>query len=141
MDRIRVLVVEDSLTIRKHLVEGLASAPGLEVVGEAANGRRAVELCQALRPQVMTLDMMMPLMSGLAATEYVMAFCPTPIVIVSASANRGEVFKTFEALAAGAVDVIEKPTGEETDEAWAAKFVSTVKLVSRIKVITHPRAR
>jgi len=141
MDKIRVLVVEDSLTIRKRLVEVLASDPAFEVVGEAADGRRAIELCQALRPSVMTLDMMMPVMSGLAVTEYVMAYCPTPIVIVSASVNRGEVFKTFEALTAGAVEVIEKPTGAEEDEAWERHFRATVKLVSRIKVITHPRAR
>jgi two-component system, chemotaxis family, protein-glutamate methylesterase/glutaminase len=141
MNRIRVLVVEDSITIRKHLVEVLATDPDVEVVGEAGDGRQAIELCQALRPQVMTLDMMLPKMSGLAVTEYVMAYCPTPIVIVSASANRGEVFKTFEALAAGAVDVIEKPTGDETDGKWERQFVATVKLVSRIKVITHPRAR
>ena len=136
-----MLVVEDSLTIRKRLVEVLASDPAFEVVGEAGDGRRAIELCQALRPHVMTLDMMMPLMSGLAVTEYVMAYCPTPIVVVSASANRGEVFKTFEALAAGAVEVIEKPTGEEENESWEREFLATVKLVSRIKVITHPRAR
>ena len=52
-------------------------------------------------------------MSGLAATEYIMAHCPTPILIVSASTNRGELFKTYDALAAGAVDVLEKPRGDE----------------------------
>ena len=74
------------------------------------DGQRAIELCQSLRPDVMTLDMMMPLMTGVAVTEYVMAYCPTPILIVSASTNRGELFKTYEALAAGALDVLEKPT-------------------------------
>src|SRR6185295_7383262 len=70
-----------------------------------------------------------------------MAYCPTPILIVSASTNRGELFKTYEALAAGAVEVLEKPTGDETDEEWEQKFVLTLKIVSRIKVITHPRLR
>jgi two-component system, chemotaxis family, protein-glutamate methylesterase/glutaminase len=83
----------------------------------------------------------LPVMSGLAATEYVMAYCPTPILVVSASMNRGEVFKTFDALSAGAVDVLEKPRGDGTDDDWAEHFVATVKLVSRIKVITHPRGR
>ena len=136
-----MLVVEDSLTVRKRIVEVLAASPDLEVVGEAEDGRRGIELCQSLRPDVVTLDMMMPVMSGLAVTEYLMAFCPTPILIVSASLNRGEVFKTFEALAAGAVDVLEKPIGDEEDEAWERKLVSTIKLVSRIRVITHPKAR
>ena len=64
-----------------------------------------------LRPDVVTMDMMLPVMSGLAATEYIMAHCPTPILVVSSSTNRGELFKTYEALAAGAVDVLEKPLG------------------------------
>ena len=106
----RVLVVEDSLTVRKRLVEMLSAEPDIEVVGEAEDGKRAIELCQQIRPDVVTLDMMLPVMSGLAATEYIMAHCPTPILIVSASTNRGELFKTYEALAAGAVDVLEKPT-------------------------------
>jgi two-component system chemotaxis response regulator CheB len=119
----------------------LSAEPDLEVVGEAENGKRAIELCGALRPDVMTLDMMLPIMSGLAATEYIMAYCPTPILVVSSSTNRGELFKTYEALAAGAVDVLEKPTGREPEGAWERQFVAAVKRVSRIRVITHPRAR
>lgn len=141
MAKTRVLVVEDSLTIRKRMLEVLAADPDLEVVGEASDGKRGIELCQLLRPDVVTLDMMLPLMSGLAATEFIMAYCPTPILIVSASTNRGELFKTYEALAAGALDVLDKPLGNEPDGAWERKLVSSVKLISRIKVITHPRAR
>jgi len=85
--------------------------------------------------------MMMPVMTGLAATEYIMAHCPTPILIVSASVNRGELFRTYDALAAGAVDVLDKPTGKEPDGDWERRFITTLKLVARIKVITHPRAR
>jgi two-component system, chemotaxis family, protein-glutamate methylesterase/glutaminase len=141
MKRLRILVVEDSLTIRRRFCEILAADPELEVVGEAEDGKRAIELCEALRPDVMTLDMVMPVMSGLTATEYIMAYRPTPILIVSASTNRGELFKTYDALAAGAVDVLEKPTMDDFDEAWEQRFVAAVKLVARIKVITHPRAR
>lgn len=138
---IRVLVVEDSPTVRARLVEVLAAAEGITIVGEAQDGRQAIEMCQSLRPDIVTLDMMLPVMSGLAATEYIMAHFPTPILIVSASTNRGELFKTYDALAAGAVDVLEKPRGTEPDDAWERRLVATVKLVSRIKVITHPRAR
>jgi two-component system, chemotaxis family, protein-glutamate methylesterase/glutaminase len=141
MAKIRILVVEDSVTVRKRLVEVLASDPELSVVGEAADGKEAIELCGALLPDVVTLDMMLPVMSGLAATEYIMAHFPTPILVVSASTNRGELFKTYEALAAGAVDVLEKPSGTDPDGAWEARLLSTIKLVARIKVITHPRAR
>lgn len=126
--------------MRNHLLEVLGAEPDIEVIGEAEHGKRAIELCQQARPDVITMDMMMPVMSGLAATEYIMAHRPTPILVVSASVNRGELFKIYEALAAGAVDVLEKPTGVD-DGAWDRRFVATVKLVARIRVITHPRAR
>jgi two-component system chemotaxis response regulator CheB len=138
---IRVLVAEDSLTVRRRLVEVLSDDPELRVVGEAADGRQAIELCQRLRPDVVTLDMMMPVMTGVAAAEYIMAYCPTPILVVSASTNRGELFRTYDALAAGAIDVLDKPRGDEPDGTWEARLRGTVKLVSRIKVITHPKAK
>jgi two-component system chemotaxis response regulator CheB len=141
MTPIRVLIVEDSLTIRKRLREVLESNPEFEVIAEAADGKQAIELCAQLRPDVMSLDMMLPVMTGVAATEYIMAHCPTPILIVSSSTNRGELFKTYDALAAGAVDVLEKPSGDEKDGEWEHRYLSALKLVSRIKVITHPRAR
>lgn len=141
MRKVRVLVVEDSVTVRRAICDILASDPDFEVVGEAEDGKRAIELCGSLRPDVVTLDMMLPVMTGVAATEYIMAHFPTPILIVSASTNRGEVFRTYDALAAGAVDVMEKPTGEEPPGSWEQRFLSAVKIVSRIRVITHPRAK
>lgn len=141
MARLRILVVEDSMTVRRRLCETLAGDPGIEVVGEAGDGKQAIELAAALRPDLVTMDMMLPVISGLGATEYIMAHCPTPILIVSASVNRGELFKTYEALAAGAVDVLEKPNGDEPEGAWERRLIAAVKLVARIPVITHPRAR
>lgn len=138
---VRVLVAEDSISVRKRLVEVLGEDPDLHVVGEAADGKQAIELCQRLRPDVVTLDMMMPVMTGVAAAEYIMAYCPTPILVVSASVNRGELFRTYDALAAGAIDVLDKPTGREPDGAWEARFRAAVKLIAKIKVITHPRAK
>ena len=138
---IRVVVAEDSLTVRKRLVEVLSDDPDLEVVAEAADGREAIEAVERLRPDVVTLDMMMPVMTGVAAAEYIMAYCPTPILVVSASTNRGELFRTYDALAAGAIDVLDKPNGEAPAQAWEERLRATVKLVSRIKVITHLRAR
>src|SRR5258706_11089254 len=137
----RVLVVEDSLTTRKYLVKVLASKPDFAVVGEAEDGKQAIELCRTLRPDIVTLDMMLPVMSGVAVTEYIMAYCPTPILIVSASTNRGELYKTYDALAAGAVDVLEKPGGDDTGHDWERNFLAAVRIVSKIRVITHIRAK
>jgi two-component system chemotaxis response regulator CheB len=137
---IRVLLVEDSSTMRYHLRESLAADPELEVVGEALDGGPAVEMVGRLRPDVVTMDMMLPTMSGLVATEHIMAEHPTPILVVS-SADRQELFSTYNALAAGAVDVLEKPRGDASDVDWGRRLRSAVRLVSRIRVITHPRAR
>ncbi len=159
---LRALVVEDSITIRKYLA-GVLRARGVEVVGEAADGQSAVDLCRTLRPDVVTMDMILPVLSGLAATEQIMAYSPTPILIVSASVNRGEMFQTYDALAAGAVDVFDKvragaqpasgpagvssgdsssvPLGVKVQQDWEERFVAAVRMAARIKVITHPRAR
>jgi two-component system chemotaxis response regulator CheB len=138
---LRVLVVEDSLTVRKRIVEAFENASDFEVIGEASDGKRGIELCERRRPDVVTMDMMLPVMTGLAATEYIMAYCPTPILIVSASTNRGELFRTYDALAAGAVDVLEKPLGSEPDGDWERQLLDAARRVARIRVITHPRAR
>jgi len=67
---------------------------------------------------MITMDIMLAGHERPCGTEYIMAHCPTPILVVSASINRGELFKIYDALAAGAVDVLEKPTGTEADGTW-----------------------
>lgn len=136
---VRVLVVDDSLTVRRRLADVIERHPGFELVGEAENGRQAVELCRRLRPDVVTMDMVMPDMDGLAATEQIMAHCPTPILVVSSSMNRGEVYQTYEALAAGAVDVLDK--ANESSKEWEDRLLSALRIASKVRVITHPRGR
>lgn len=137
---IRVLIVEDSATMRQHLRSSLAADPELVIVGEAGDGAEAVELCRRLRPDVVTMDMMLPRMSGLAATEQIMAECPTPILVVS-SAGRQELLNMYDALAAGAVDVLEKPRGDGSEEGWDVRLRAALRMVSRIRVIKHRRAK
>lgn len=139
MTAIRVLIVDDSITVRGRLVEILGRDPDIVVVGEAGDGARAIELCTTLRPDVMTLDLELPERNGLEVTEHVMAHVPTPILIVSASFNRNAQLDTYAALAAGAVDVLDKDRAG--DPAWEARFISAVRMASRIKVVTHVRAR
>ncbi|MDH0863432.1 chemotaxis-specific protein-glutamate methyltransferase CheB [Mitsuaria sp. GD03876] len=138
---LRVLVVEDSITVLAHIREVLAAHADIEVVGEAHDGAQAVALCQQLRPDVVSMDMMLPGMDGQAATEAIMAHCPTPILIVSSSTNRGELLRTYEALAAGAVEVLEKPSAGMPEGEWERRYVTLLRLVARIRVITHVRAR
>ncbi|GIJ45119.1 chemotaxis response regulator protein-glutamate methylesterase [Virgisporangium aliadipatigenens] len=135
-----MLVVEDSPTVRHRITEILGDDPELDVIATAADGRSAIELTMRTRPDVITMDIMLPLVSGQAATEYIMAHCPTPILVVSSADNRTETFTTCDALAAGAVEVLEKPHGGSEDD-WERQLLSAVKLVSRIPVITHPRGK
>ncbi len=140
MSRLRVLIVDDSLTVRRRLADAFAFEPTCEVVGEAMDGQQAFEQCQRLRPDVVTMDLMMPKVDGLRATELIMAHCPTPIVVLSAAENRTEGLRTLDALAAGAVDAVDKPSGL-LDAKWMETLVSRVRVAARVRVITHVRAR
>lgn len=138
---IKVLVVDDSLTVRKRLVEVLDAASDIEVVGEAGNGQEAIDLCERLRPDVITMDMVLPIKSGLAATEHIMGYCPTPILVVSASTNRRDLYKTYDALRAGALAVFEKPSAATPASEWQDALVRRVRMLAGIAVVTHPRGR
>ena len=111
MTKIRVLVVEDSATVRNYLVDVLQASSDLEVVAEADDGKQAIELCERLRPDVVTLDMMLPSLTGWPRPNTSWPIVPRRSSSSPVPLNRGEVFKTYEALAAGAVDVLEKPLG------------------------------
>ncbi len=107
--KIRVLVVDDSAFMCKVLKEIINSDPQLEVVGTARDGREAVALAESLRPDVITMDINMPHLDGLQATELIMSQHPRPIVIVSSESREGAA-STLRALELGAIDFVPKPT-------------------------------
>jgi len=106
--KIRVLVVDDSPLIRQVLVDMISSAPDMEVVGTAKDGLEATEKARELRPDVMTLDVEMPRMTGLDALTTILADHPTPVVMVSTRTSVGAE-ETMKALERGAVDFVCKP--------------------------------
>ena len=104
----RVLVVDDSATARRLLSRCLQAEPDIEVVGEASDAFSANELIARHRPDVITLDIEMPGMDGLDFLRHLMKHQPIPVIIISSHTLPGSI-TTFEALKAGAVDVISKP--------------------------------
>ncbi|MDD5563293.1 MAG: chemotaxis-specific protein-glutamate methyltransferase CheB [Thermoanaerobaculaceae bacterium] len=112
---IGVLIVDDSATVRAVLRRLVAAAPGMRVVGEAADGAQGVEAAVRLTPAVILMDVEMPVLDGFAATERIMALCPTPILVITSRANRNQVQTAFEAIRRGAVEVLPKP---EDAEGW-----------------------
>lgn len=106
---VRVLIVDDSAVIRKVLSMGLGADPMITVVGAAASADQAMEMIDALQPDVMTLDIEMPRLDGVSFLRQLMPVNPLPTVIIS-SATRRAASVTLDALAAGAVDVIAKPS-------------------------------
>ncbi len=108
--KIRVLVVDDSALMRTMLGDILQSDPRIEVVGTARDGRDALEKIRILKPNVVTMDVEMPNMSGIAALEEIMKTNPVPVVMVSSITHEGAEV-TLKALSLGCVDFIAKPSG------------------------------
>ncbi|MDB6060958.1 MAG: chemotaxis response regulator protein-glutamate methylesterase [Verrucomicrobiaceae bacterium] len=134
---IQVLVVEDSPAMCELLVHILSADPELLVVGTASNGEQAIEMVKRKKPDVITMDLHMPHMNGIEAVRLIMQSMPTPIVIVSGSSATAETAETFQALEAGALALVEKPSNSDTVKSrqLAAKLVQTVKLMAEVRVV------
>ena len=107
---IGVLIVDDSPFMRLTLQKILNQDPGIKVLDTARDGREGILKLQALRPQVVTMDVEMPVMNGLQALEEIMRWQPTPVIILSAVTTEGTE-ATLKALDLGACDVVAKPSG------------------------------
>ena len=136
---VRVLVVDDSLVVREVLKRMLESDPGVRVVGMAAEGGEAVELTAQLKPDLVTMDLVMPGMDGMEATERIMAAHPTPVLFFSAHFGGESRYSRGDAIAAGALDIMEKPTlvPDGQWDALAGKLVEKIKALVQIPVVAH----
>ncbi|MGH9569119.1 MAG: protein-glutamate methylesterase/protein-glutamine glutaminase [Candidatus Angelobacter sp.] len=145
--KIRVLVVDDSAFMRKVLQGIISSDPQLEVCGEAKDGREAVEQSETLKPAVISMDINMPRMDGLQATELIMSQNPRPILIVSSESRDGAEV-ALKALQLGAIDFVAKPSGgidldmgsvrdEICRKLKMAAKVSVVRTATRSKLPEH----
>jgi two-component system chemotaxis response regulator CheB len=131
---IRLLVVEDSPLMCKVLTSLINADPQILVVAIAKNGKEAVDLVPLLKPDFITMDMDMPVMDGLEATRQIMAYHPTPILIVSSSVFKQGMDKVFKAISCGALDVIDKSELE-----FIGDKKSGEALLTRIKFLANAR--
>ncbi len=132
MRPIRVLVVDDSLVFRSLLVQGLQADPGIEVVAQAQDAYEARDAILKYRPDVMTLDVELPRMSGIEFLRRLMPQYPLPVVMISALND-----KVFDALEAGAVDFVNKPANmsrEQLNDFLTQELATKVKIASTAKV-------
>ncbi len=138
-DIVRVLVVDDSPLMCKVLTNLLNADPDIIVVGVANNGKEAVEIVPELKPDIITMDIHMPIMDGFEATKQIMAYNPTPILVVSTSVFKAGMQKVFKAISYGALDVITKGTMEDVGTLnTGTDLIQKIKFLSKVKVIHHP---
>jgi len=131
---IRVLIAEDSPLMASVMRELLGKDPEIKVVGWAKNGEDAIRLRDALEPDVITMDLNMPVLSGLQAIQTISSTRPIPILVVSQMTESEDSEIAFEALRNGAIDVMGKPSG------YGREALKTKEaLISRIKAVAHVR--
>lgn len=131
---IRVLVVDDSAYVRKVVSQMLARSPFIEVVGTARDGQHALELVAQLQPDVVTLDLLMPVLDGIGFLREQMARRPVPVVVCSIASQSGEL--ALQALDAGAVDFVQKPTALATEKVFeiSAELIEKVKAAASVQL-------
>jgi len=131
---LRILIAEDTRLFTQALRDVLEEDRGIVVAGMACNGQEAVDKAKKLKPDLIIMDINMPVMSGMDAIEQIMATNPTPILVVTANASQRVL---FQALEHGALDLILKQKVWPSGEKEQAEFREKVRLLSGIRVIRH----
>jgi len=133
--KIRVIVADDSALMRKKIREILDSDPHIEVIATVRNGEEAIKSVYNLRPDVVTLDVAMPILDGLQALGYIMSECPTPCVMISAFTREGTK-ETIRSLEFGAVDFVTKPGGVISPDIAKCKkeIIEKVRLAAKVPI-------
>jgi len=143
MNKIAVLVVDDSPSMRMLLVHVLQGDPRIEVIGTVNDGQGAIDFLEAgqPKPDVVLMDIHMPHLDGFEATRRIMETRPLPIVICTATADPRDIAVAFRSMEAGAVACVEKPTGiEDPDyERCSANLQQTIRLMAEVKVVRRWR--
>ncbi len=130
---VRVLVVDDSAFMRFAITQQLNEDPGLQVIGSASNGNEALKLIPQLQPDVVTMDVEMPHLDGLATLREVMKNFPRPVIMFSSLTKEGAA-ETIQALMLGAVDFIPKPENRLDIRAAMNEMTSKIKVAARARV-------
>lgn len=141
MRKVRVLLVEDSAVVRELLAHIITSDPRLEVAAAVESAEAALRLLPRLRPDVISMDIRLPGMNGLEATQRIMAEQPTPIVVIAGSIHSDDLNIAMNALKAGALAVVEKPHGlsHENYSAEASRICTQLYIMSDVTVIRQRR--
>ncbi|MBF0437698.1 MAG: chemotaxis-specific protein-glutamate methyltransferase CheB [Magnetococcales bacterium] len=138
---IRILIIEDSLVTSTLLSAIFNQEADMTVVGCARNGAEGVKMAEALQPDLITMDIRMPIFDGFAATQHIMATRPVPIVVISSSVNDEELRITFRAIEEGALAVIEKPAGLQSPNFSMIRstIVETIRTMAGVKLVRRIR--
>lgn len=137
----KILIADDSMFVREQLRQLLLCHGDFLVVGEAHHGKEAVEMTRRLHPDVIIMDVDMPVMDGIDATRQIMEEVPTPILIHTSSYISRSRNVPFEAIKMGAIDIIEKPKMYPLDPSHEKEFINRIKLISGIKVFRRLKVK